>query len=149
MAESNSNTNVLFDLWFVLRAMGGVLEAALAEVELTADEFGLYSVLAAAESMTPSELAHDISAPATTVSSQLKRAEARGHLTRERNPNDGRSHVLRLTPSGRRAHRKAAEAFMPALASVEAALGKQGPAIQRSLATLRRAFESVQAELRD
>ena len=38
-------TNVLFDVWLVSRATTGLLDAALAPTGLTADEFGVYSVL--------------------------------------------------------------------------------------------------------
>ena len=38
-------TNVLFDVWLVSRATTGMLDAALAATGLTADEFGVYSVL--------------------------------------------------------------------------------------------------------
>jgi len=93
-------TNVLFDVWLVSRATTGLLDAALAPTGLSADEFGIYSVLTSSDGMTPSELARWMSAPSTTVSSYVKRLEGRGHLRRDRNPADGRSYVLRLTPQG-------------------------------------------------
>jgi DNA-binding MarR family transcriptional regulator len=130
-------TNVLFDVWLASRATTGLLDAALADVGLTADEFGIYSVLTSAETMTPSELARWMSAPATTVSSYLKRLEARGHLSRERHPDDGRSFVVRLTPAGREVHGAAVAAFVPVLDRVVAALGPQEPAVRRALAALR------------
>lgn len=80
---------------------------------MTGDEFTIYSVLTSADTLTPSELAQWMSAPATTVSSYVKRFEGRGHVQRERNPHDGRSYVLRLTAAGRRAHRSAVDAFVP------------------------------------
>jgi len=135
--------NVLFDVWLVMRATVGTLDEALAPTGLTADEFGVYSVLTAAETMTPTELARWMSAPPTTVSSYVKRFEARGHVARERNPADGRSFVLRLTREGRAAHRKAGAAFLPVLARVVEALGSREPEVRRALAALR---ESLDAE---
>lgn len=133
-------TNVLFDVWLLSRATTGVLDEALAGTGLTADEFGVYSVLTTPEPLTPSELARWMAAPPTTVSSYLKRFESRGHVVRERNPDDGRSFTVRLTPAGRRAHRAATEAFLPVLTSVLEALGTREPAVRRALDTLRRAL---------
>lgn len=131
---------MLFDVWSVSRATTGALDAALAPSGLTADEFGIYSVLTSSEVMTPTELARWMSAPPTTVSSHVKRIEARGHLVRERNPADGRSYVLRLTPAGRAAHQAAGARFLPVLDAVVASLGAKEPAVRRALANLRTAL---------
>ena len=104
---------------------------------------GVYSVLTSTDWMTPSELAVRVSAPATTVSSYVKRLEDRGHLERRRNPADGRSFVIRLTPSGRSAHRAAGKAFLPVLEGVLAALGDDEPAVRRALTRLRVAMEEL------
>jgi DNA-binding MarR family transcriptional regulator len=135
-------TNVLFDVWSVSRATTGALDAALAPSGLTADEFGIYSVLTSSDVLTPTELARWMSAPPTTVSSHVKRIEGRGHLVRERNPADGRSYVLRLTPAGRAAHREAGARFLPVLDAVVAALGPKEPAVRRALADLRTALDA-------
>jgi DNA-binding MarR family transcriptional regulator len=138
-----TGTNVLFDVWLTSRAVTGLIDAALAPTGLTADEFGVYSVLTSTEWMTPSELAVWVSAPATTVSSYVKRLQQRGHLERRRNPADGRSFVIRLTPSGRSAHRAAGKAFLPVLRRVVAALGDDEPAVRGALTRLRVAVEDV------
>ena len=136
-------TNVLFEVWLVSRATAGLLDAALAPTGLSADEFGVYSALTSADSLTPTELARWMSAPATTVSSYVRRLTARGHLERERNPRDGRSYVLRLTEAGRAAHAAAGARFLPALEEVVAALGAQEPEVRRALAVLRRSLDDV------
>jgi DNA-binding MarR family transcriptional regulator len=138
-------TNVLFDVWLVSRATHGLLDAALAPTGLSADEFGLYSVLTSAESMTPSELARWMCAPLTTMSSHVKRMEGRGHVRRTRNPEDGRSYVLSLTAEGRRVHRAAGARFLPVLARVVDALGPDEPDVRRALAQLRTALEAAHA----
>ena len=109
---------------------------------LTADEFGIYSVLTSADTLTPSELARWMSAPPTTMSSYVKRLEGRGHLERDRNPGDGRSYLLRLTPAGRRAHQAAGKAFLPVLGHVVAALDRHEPSVRRALARLREALDA-------
>lgn len=132
---------MLFDLWLVSRTSSGLLDQALAPTGLTADEFGVYSVLTSSDTMTPTELARWMSAPATTVSSYVKRFEQRGHVVRERNSSDGRSFVLRLTPEGRNAHRAGVAAFIPVLAHVVARLGGNEAAVRQSLRALLNALE--------
>jgi DNA-binding MarR family transcriptional regulator len=138
-------TNVLFDVWLLSRATSGVLDAALAPVGLTADEFGIYSVLTSTDAMTPTELARWMSAPPTTVSSAVRRLEGRGHVERRRNPDDGRSYVLGLTPAGRRAHAAGVEAFAPVLGRVQAALGSKEASVRRALGTVRDAVDRAGA----
>src|SRR4051794_6391549 len=106
------DVDVLFLVWLVSRATESRMNAALAEVGFTGDEFAVYSMLAAA-AQSPTELARWMSAPATTVSSYVKRMEGRGHVTRVPNPQDKRSYLVRLTASGRRAHRRAAARYRP------------------------------------
>ena len=141
-----AGTNVLFDVWLVYRATAGVLDGALAPSGLSADEFGLYSVLTSADALTPSELARWMAAPATTVSSYVKRLERRGHVKRIANPRDGRSYLLSLTPSGRRAHRAAVDAFIPVLARVVRALGPSEASVRQGLASLRAALDASHSD---
>jgi DNA-binding MarR family transcriptional regulator len=138
-------TNVLFDVWLVSRLATSLLDAALAPSGLTADEFAVYSVLGSSEAITPSELARWMGAPPTTVSSYVRRFEGRGHVTRARNPDDGRSTVVRLTAAGLRAHRAAGAAFLPVLDQVVRALGGEEPGVRRALAGLRDALDTAAA----
>jgi DNA-binding MarR family transcriptional regulator len=142
-----TGTNVLFDVWLVMRATTGLLDTALAPSGLTADEFGIYSVLRSTDAMTPSDLARWMSAPPTTVSSYVKRLETRGHLKRRRNPADGRSYVLGLTAAGRAAHLKAGACFAPVLAGVVADLGRREPAVRKALEELRVALDKAAGEV--
>lgn len=139
-------TNVLFDVWLAARAATGMLDEALAPTGLSADEFGVYSVLTSADALTPSELARWMSAPPTTVSSFVKRLERRGHVTREPNPGDGRSHLLRLTPAGHAAHAAAGSAFLPVLDRVVTSLGREEPEVRKALAVLRRSIDRAGTE---
>src|SRR5687768_12770119 len=105
--------DVTFMVWLTSRATADLLDAVLAPAGLDGDEFAIYSVLTAARSITPTELARWMAAPPTTVSSYVKRLEARGHVRREPNPADGRSYRITLTPEGRRTHRAAVKVFAP------------------------------------
>lgn len=143
---ANDEYNVLFTFWLTSRAVHGLLDDALAPSGLTADEFGVYSVLTRSDAMTPTELARWMSAPATTVSSYVKRFEARGHIEREKNPQDGRSYVIRLTAAGRKAHRAAGMRFRPALDVVVTSLGSREATVKRGLENLKTAVDVAREE---
>lgn len=132
-----------FLVWLASRATTDLIDAALASSGLDGDEFAIYSVLTAASTITPTELARWMAAPPTTVSSYVKRFEARGHITREPNPSDRRSYRIKLTPAGRRAHRAAAQHFHPVRIRVEAALGQQATEVREALLALRAALDDV------
>jgi DNA-binding MarR family transcriptional regulator len=129
--------NVLFNVWLVSRATTGVLDRALRDGPLDSDEFALYSLLLAGDGATPSELATWMVAPPTTVSSYVKRLEARGHAVREPNPDDRRSYRLRLTGAGVDAHHEAGALFLPMLAAVRAELGDDEQPVADALQTMR------------
>lgn len=137
--------NVLFDTWLVSRAVHSLIDDVIKPTGLDADEFAIYSVLSRGDGMTPSELSHWMSAPATTVSSYVKRFEKRGHVDRVPSVEDRRSYRLVLTTEGRAAHRASGELFQPTLAEVDEALGKQGPSVHRRLLELRRVIDAIAA----
>lgn len=128
--------NVLFDAWLLSRATIALVDDAVRESGLDADEFAVYSVLAAGDGMMPSELAHWMAAPATTVSSYVKRFERRGHVRRLPNPEDGRSYRIALTPAGRKAHAAAGALFLPVLHDVVGRLGEETAETHRLLRSL-------------
>jgi len=134
--------NVLFDVWLVSRATTALLDEALRPSGLDADEFAVYSVLASDDGVTPSDLARWMSAPATTVSSYVKRFEARGHVRRAVHPDDGRSYLLELTDAGRRAHRDAGARFLPLLERIVQDGGADLSETRRQLRELHRLIES-------
>ena len=135
--------NVLFDVWLVSRAVHALVDDAIRPTGLDADEYAIYSVLASGDPMTPTQLARWMAAPPTTVSSYLKRFERRGHMERVTNPDDGRSHRVRLTPAGRQAHRQASTLYRPVLADVERSLEDQTDQIHRSLRALHQVIDEM------
>ena len=128
--------NVLFDVWLLSRAATAAIDGASADVGLDADEFAIDSMLASGDGMTPTDLAHWMSAPMTTVSSNVKRFERRGHADRLRNPADGRSFLIHLTKAGHAAHEAAGAQFLPLLDVVNARLGDDVDEVRRRLAQL-------------
>lgn len=132
-----------FMVWLTSRATADLLDAALAPAGLDGDEFAIYSVLTASHSITPTELARWMAAPPTTVSSYVKRLEARGHVRREPNPADRRSYRLELTPEGRRAHRAAVKLFTPLRDRVASGLGEQEEPVRDALIALRTVLDEI------
>lgn len=138
-----TDDNTLLGVWFLARSVRALLDDALAESGLDADEYAVYSLLAVREGATPTELANWLAAPATTVTSYVKRLEGRGHLERVAHPSDGRSYRMTLTPKGLRAHRRAAGLYVPVLRQVETVLGQAEPRVRAALSTLRQAVGEV------
>jgi DNA-binding MarR family transcriptional regulator len=139
----DEDVDVTFMVWLTSRATADLLDAALAPAGLSGDEFAIYSVLTAAPSITPTELARWMAAPPTTVSSYVKRFEGRGHVQREPNPADRRSYRIRLTPAGRRAHRAAVALFLPVRSRIADALGARETDVREALLTLRTVLDDV------
>jgi DNA-binding MarR family transcriptional regulator len=138
--KGDAPSNVLFDTWLTARAAIALLDGALAGTGLNAEDFAVYSVLRGAGEISPGELARWMSAPATTVSSYVRRLVARGHAQQVPHPDDRRSYRLTLTDAGRQAHVTAAQHFLPTLAAVEAALPGPADNAQEALRSLRAAI---------
>lgn len=136
-------SNVLFDTWLVSRSVHRLIDTAIEDAGLDADEFAVYSVLASSNGLTPSELAHWMAAATTTVSSYVKRFERRGHVTRTPNPEDGRSYQLQLTTAGRDAHRHAGALFAPVLTQTEQTLGTHAQTVHEHLLKLLDAIDTI------
>lgn len=143
----DDGSNVLFELWRLGRAASALLADDLADAGLSSDEFGIYSVLASVDSMSPTALARWISAPATTMSSHLKRLEARGHIVRRADPADRRGYLFELTPGGRDTFERATAIYAPILSRVQQHLGKREPSVRRALITLRQAVDQSRSQV--
>jgi DNA-binding MarR family transcriptional regulator len=146
---AREKVDALFMVWLVSRSTQDLLDSALRPAGLTGDEYAIYSVLAAAPGITPTELARWMAAPATTVSSYLKRFEARGHVSRAPNPTDRRSHQIRLTPAGKRAHKAASALFAPVQSEVNRALADHMGAVQQALLRLRTILDNLRHGVED
>jgi DNA-binding MarR family transcriptional regulator len=137
------NVDTLFMVWLVSRSTADLLDTALGHAGLTGDDFAIYSMLAAAPGISPTDLARWMAAPPTTVSSYVKRFEARGHITRVSNPQDRRSYQLRLTPAGRRTHKAASALFSPLCSQVTDALADAETEVRETLLQLRTIIDGL------
>jgi DNA-binding MarR family transcriptional regulator len=108
---------------FVVSQLVGSVIAGITEGSgLAGVEFAVVSSLGVWEDATPTELAHLLGMYPTTLSAVLKRLEERGLVRRLRDPDDGRRHILQITPRGKRALAKAHERFPAWLERVRARL---------------------------
>ena len=135
----------LFLVWLVARSTEDLMDSVLRPAGVTGDEFALYSVLAASPGITPSELSRWMAAPPTSVSSYVKRLEARGHVVRKPHQSDRRSYRIHLTAAGRRTHQAAASLFGPVRAHVIDALAGQDGRVEESLLLLREVVDGLRA----
>jgi DNA-binding MarR family transcriptional regulator len=140
---SDRNVDTLFMVWLVSRSTAGLLDTALRAVNVSADEFAIYSILNKAPGITPSELARWMAAPATTVSSYLKRLETRGHLIRLAHPQDRRSYRLALSDSGELKYQAAKALFAPVRSRVTRGLAAEEGDVRRTLLRLRAVLDDV------
>ena len=127
-------------LFAVSQQQGNLLQLAMADAPLLPAEFAVYSALRLMQPTTPTQLARTVGMKATTLSSALVRMQQAGHLKRRRNPADGRSVIISLTPSGKRvaeacfdSFRTATEAFRRHLECDEADLLRHLEAMSHAL----------------
>jgi MarR family transcriptional regulator, organic hydroperoxide resistance regulator len=79
-----------------------LVDRELAADAVESDGYGMLSLIGVRAPVRLTELAFDLGLPLTTASDVVRRLEARGDVRRRRNPDDGRSYLFELTPSGTR-----------------------------------------------
>ena len=143
----NTYETILFDVFLTNQKRAQLIEAALADTDLPAEDYPVYVIVGAEGPWTPTDLAKRLQMPLTTVLFRVRRLERREHAERKPNPDDGRSFTIRLTPAGQKLLRKARPKFRAAAETVEAQLGaEQVAALRDALGNLR---TTIDAELFD
>lgn len=123
-----------------------LLAARFTDTPLTPDDFAVYSALNLVAPCTPTFLADTLGMRQTTLSNYLRRMQQRGHLRRRPNPKDGRSTLIRLTPSGVRVTEACFPAFRIAIMSVIDRLGDRQPAVLAAMEELSRCLADALSE---
>ncbi len=103
--------SALYDVFVLGEAVNQMLAGALADAPLTPQEYAVYSAIFERGPAMPSELAHVLGMPAQTMSDWIGLLRDREHAETRRNPRDGRSQLVSLTPAGRRVHRRTNRLF--------------------------------------
>jgi DNA-binding MarR family transcriptional regulator len=135
-------TTIPFEVWRVGRRIRQLLDGEFGHLGITPSEYALYSLLRAGP-MTPSEVSRRSGLPATTVSKALRRVEERGHLSRKRNPRDGRSTTVALNAAGRRTHTRGIDGLLRVIGRIDAELGQDAEHVYFALVRLDDALRTV------
>lgn len=121
----------------------------LVERELAADGvdpngYGVLSLIGARAGMRLTELSAELGLPLTTASDVVRRLEARGHVRRRPNPDDGRSFLFELTARGDREWRRGFGALQRIQETLACRLDTER--MREALTELGDAFEQALAE---
>jgi DNA-binding MarR family transcriptional regulator len=108
-------------------ALNRLNKPVLDELGLTYPQYLVLVVLYEQDNQTVSALGDKLFLDSSTLTPLLKRLEALGHLTRQRNPEDERQVHVRLTPRGR----KAREGALPFRSELVKAIGLGAAEFQR------------------
>src|SRR5262245_17952354 len=118
----------------------------LVEIELAADGvdangYATLSLIGVRGPVRLTEVAAELGMPLTTASDAVRRLEARGHVRRAPNPDDGRSFLFELSAKGDREWRRG----FGALQRINAGLARRidEPASRSALEQLNDAFETA------
>jgi DNA-binding MarR family transcriptional regulator len=136
---------LLFSVWTLSHNVGGLVGTALECAPLNSEEFGFYSAVFLNQPVTPATLAELAGMPATTVSSWLNRLSDRKHITKKRNPSDGRSFLVELTAKGRKVVEETWLRFVPAEDAVFEALSIPLEQVMETLGKLTEAVQTATA----
>jgi DNA-binding MarR family transcriptional regulator len=120
---SSGGPTILLDVFLTNQRRKRMIEAALAETELPAEDYPVYVLVGAEGPWTPTGLARRMEMPLSTMLFRLGRLERRGHAERVPNPGDRRSYLIRLTDAGERLLGEARPAFRDYALAVERRLG--------------------------
>lgn len=142
-----SERTILLDVFALNQKRERLIEQALAGTDLPPEDYPLYVFIGVEGPLTPTELARELGMPLSTVLFRVRRLQRRGHVERIPNPDDRRSYLLRLTPSGQGLLGWARPLFRAHALAVEARLGDD------QVAALRKGFtelgDAIERELGD
>jgi DNA-binding MarR family transcriptional regulator len=142
-----SERTILLDVFATNQKRERLIEAALAGTDLPPEDYPLYVFVGTTGPLTPTELAREVGMPLSTLLFRVRRLEERRHVERIPNPDDRRSYLLRLTPSGERILAWARPLFRARALAVEARLGDERVAALREALT--ELGDAIERELAD
>ena len=138
--------NLVLDLFVLQQRIGELMELALAGTDVRPAEYAVYSQLGIAP-MTPRELCGRLGVTPSTLTGHVEALARREHVTRVRDPLDGRSYRLELTREGRRTLAECRRGFRRMLTRLTAALPVPHEEVRRTLAMLDGTAAAVAEEL--
>lgn len=144
--EREEASLLIYETWTLAHSVGSLMEKTLAGASLNSEDFGFYSAIFENQPVTPADIAEVAGMPPTTVSSYLNRVLERGHIVKARNPADGRSFLVELTPPGIDALHDTWLRFLPAQDAVIENLALPEEQVIEALRELTRATQAATPE---
>jgi DNA-binding MarR family transcriptional regulator len=135
--------NVLFRLFILGQLANDLLGRAMTDLKVAPNDFAVLSAIRLFQPITPSRLAALLGTPPTTLSSYLRRLEARRLVRRRANPEDGRSSLLEVTATGDRHTVSAFPALQGSVAQVHERLDYSPRELDLALDRLEDALRAV------
>jgi len=135
--------NVLFRLFILGQLADDLLGRSMTGLRVVPNDFAVLSAIGALQPITPTRLAALLGMPATTLSSYLRRLEARRLVRRKANPDDGRSSLLELTKTGNTQVKSAVPALQGSVARVHERLDYSPRELDLALDRLEDAMRAV------
>jgi DNA-binding MarR family transcriptional regulator len=118
VARSGLRLSILFDVFALSQQVKTLLQLAMHDAGLRADEYAAYSVVIESGQITMTGMARALGMPVTTAADYVQAMLARGHVRKDAHPGDQRAYLLTLTTAGVRAQRKASRSFERAYAAL-------------------------------
>ncbi len=146
MVQPGRQISLLFDLFVLNQRLRRLVATGLAEAPLSADEYAVYSLLFEQGPLTATEMARRMGMPLTTLLDYLRAMDARGHLRRDRHPQDGRAQQLSLTMPGTAEHRRTNRRWEVMRKRLEDRLAMPQQDVRRALHALDDAMVAALAE---
>ena len=140
-----SRPTVLLQLWTAAHMAERLVAGHLQRAGLDDEQFALLSRIALDGAVTPTALAAELGAPATTLADAVRRLGERGEIERLPNPTDGRSHLLSLSAAGRERVEAAAPVVWEALEELRAQLGVPPEEVESAMDELHRSLRAATA----
>jgi DNA-binding MarR family transcriptional regulator len=138
----STDKNILIDIWLISLLADRMVAEILHDIPLSVDEFAAYGLISDLAPITSADLVRATGLSPTTVSTLVRRCEARGELVRTENPDDARSALLELTPEGYRLLGLAVPRLMEAIDRIRGNLTGRHDQVRESLRDLDSAFRS-------
>lgn len=133
--------NLLLQFFLAGQPLGRLIERAIAPSGMKASEYAILSAVEELEPVVPGDIARLTGIPQSTLTPYLERLTGAGYVERGRNPRDGRSYLLQLTPQGRRVKDESGRALSVLLRELDDRLEGGAGALTRDLGRLREAAE--------
>ncbi len=108
---ADARLSILFDVFALNQRVRTLLQIAMHDAGMRADEYAVYSVVFESGQVTMTEMARELGMPVTTAADYVRAMVARGHVRKDAHPGDQRAYLLSLTAAGVRAQKKASRSF--------------------------------------